>query len=151
MYTLHCWRKQDTRQGLSQLWDKTQMSVLAMDNRHRCLSQLWTTETDVCPSRGQQAQQDCLSPFQGLISSAPSDLTRTDRGLLKYHAGQDVILRIMLTSNKQLEDSIAPALQVTSTLQGLHTAHWWGLTTWKRGSECCLRGCFRRLKMWLSS
>lgn len=84
-------------------------------------------DTDVCPSQGQQAQQDRLSPFQGLISSAPSDLTRTDRGLLKYPAGQDVILRIMLTSNKQLEDSTAPAFHVTSTLQGLHTAHWWGL------------------------
>lgn len=33
----------------------------------------------------------------------------------------------MLTSNKQLEDSMAPALQVTSTLQGVHATHWWGL------------------------
>lgn len=31
----------------------------------------------------------------------------------------------MLTSNKQLEDSVAPALQVTSTLQCVPTPHWW--------------------------
>lgn len=33
----------------------------------------------------------------------------------------------MLTSNKQLEDNIAPALQVTSILQGMHATQWWGL------------------------
>lgn len=55
--------------------------------------------------------EDHLSLFLCFISSASTDLTRTDKASLKYHVGRDIILRIMLTSNKQLGDSIALTLQ----------------------------------------
>lgn len=69
------------------------------------------------------------------LSSASTDLTRTDKGSLKYHVGRDVILRIMLTSNRQLGGSVALALWggEVGVLQGKHFFSPMGFEYWVEG------------------